>query len=184
MATRCCSPPESVSVRCQARAEQPHVGEGAPRHRPVRGGEPARQRRPAAPAPHVRQAADEDVVHHLQAANEVELLEDHADPGPVRAQRAGPPRSARSSLAEPDAPLRHHGGPREAAQQRGLPRARPADHRHELAGVDGHRHADRARGVSPKRLLTFVELHHGRDRVDASRAPPYRRGVSRPRRHA
>ncbi len=31
MATRCCSPPESVSVRCQARVEQAHVVEAPQR---------------------------------------------------------------------------------------------------------------------------------------------------------
>ena len=163
MATRCCSPPESVSVRCQARVEQAHVREGALRHDAVRRGEAPRQRRPPAPAADVRQAADEDVVHHGQALHEVELLVDHAHACAVGAQ--APARQlGQVLLAEADAPARHHGGPRQAAEQRRLPRARPADHRDELAGRDRDRHVVERPGLA-EALAHVVELDHGRDRV-------------------
>ena len=140
IATRCCSPPDSVSARCQARVDQPDVvrGSAARASRSV-GGEPARPAPPSRRQPRrCGRRPDQHVVQDAQPLHQVELLVDHADPRAVGAE----PRSRQRpqvDVAEADRARRWDDGAGQAAQQRGLPGPGAADDRDELAGVDAGR---------------------------------------------
>ncbi len=139
IATRCCSPPDSVSARCHVRSSRPTWA----RHRRAisrsRGVEPPGEGRPAAPAPQMRQPADQHVVDDAQALHQVELLEDHAHARAMGLQAGGPRSAATSQPPTRIAPslTGTHAG--QAPQERRLARPRPPDHRDELARLDGHR---------------------------------------------
>src|SRR5262249_52557056 len=138
--------------------EEPHVLEAPQRHRPLAAIEPARERGPAPPAAEMRQAADEDVVHHAQAPDEGELLVDHADAGPVLAQRS-PAQRGELHVAEADRAIADRRGTREAPQERGLAGARGPDDGDELSGMDRGRHVAE-RLLIAENLRDPIEAHH------------------------
>ena len=76
MATRCCSPPESVSARRSANSDETDLGQALLREGPVRRREAPDEARPLRD---VAEPARQHVVEHGGAADQVELLEDHAD---------------------------------------------------------------------------------------------------------
>jgi hypothetical protein len=116
------------------------------------------QRRPPRAALEPAEAADQDVVDHRQAPHQVELLVDHSDAHAVRAER-GVVEGREVRRAEADRAARHGGGAGEAAQHRGLARARLLDDPDELPGLE----TGGDLGQSGRRLPSDgVQRHDGR----------------------
>ncbi len=89
-----------------------------------------------APAGGVGQPAKQDVVQHVEAADQVELLEDHgAAPSPVAQAAAG--EGGDVGALPGDFPPAGRGQAVDHAQQGGFAGAGPADNADELAGRDG-----------------------------------------------
>ena len=129
MPTRCCWPPLSSSARLWALSAIPTRSKFCMARCYVFLGEAIDQ---TPGGIHVAQPAGQDVGQHAGASDQVELLEDHADPAPDLAQVLL--RSGRHVHAVPDDPARGRLDQAvDAAQQGGLARAAQADDRQELS---------------------------------------------------
>ena len=117
-----------------AHVEALQGGEG---HGPVLGGPLPEQ---GAIGRHVAEAPHQHVRHHVEAADEVELLEDHGAAGAPFPQGTAAQGRHLAAFVE-DAPRTRVRQPVDEAQERRLAGARPADHPDEAAGLDPERHA-------------------------------------------
>ena len=125
MATRCCSPPDSFPGRCDCRSARPtcaqHLGRAAPRR---------------ARAQALRAQGHLDVLGCGQARDQVERLEDDADPAPAIVVESAPVELGHLGAVQPHAsPLRAQDR-REYRQQRGLAASARAEQQGHLAGMD------------------------------------------------
>ena len=136
MATRCCSPPESVSARCQ-------VGSGGPRARGSAGRSralPRSNRRPSAAQRRQPRRCPRRPTSTLSRTRSRFTRLNCWKTMPTRVSVSvdlGAAQHREIPLADGDGPLGDGDGPGQAAEQGGLARSRSADHGHELTGLDG-----------------------------------------------
>ncbi len=172
IATRCCWPPDSCDGRWCARSASPTEDEG--------------RERPFAPGGSGRAVVDHrqlDVLHRGEAGEEVEPLEDEAEPAPAKDRAAVAGKAPHLLPVEAVRPRRRAVQAPEDVHQGRFPRSRGSHHREELPGGDRqvhplqrlHEHVSQ-----PVRLDEAGDL----DRRDAhgyrnpSQAHPRRRGAS------
>jgi hypothetical protein len=106
------------------------------------------------------QPPDQHIGQHVEARDQVELLEDHGAAGPPAAQRRPPQRGDIAAMVQ-DAARARLGQPVDHAQQRRFSGARAADHADHLAGRHGERHGIHRRhgAKAPRQALQLEHWH-------------------------
>ena len=170
MATRCCSPPDSVSARCQARARRPTWSRQRSATVALRPVERSRRAPRTPPAAQVRQPPHQHVVEDAEPLHQVELLVDHAHPRAMGAE-PGPSEWRRST-----SPIRI--APSVGTMARDRHRSSvvfPAPERPMTATNSPGRmqvETDSSATWAPKRLADPLQHHHRGGRSGSSRGSP------------